>query len=93
MTDIPTAHPADSTALSWLKSSYSGAEGNECVEVATIRTRVHVRDSKVVHGGTVTVSAEAFTTLLRAIGEGLPGAAAIHCGGVVHPADSSTSLV
>ncbi|MFE9291122.1 DUF397 domain-containing protein [Streptomyces olivaceus] len=30
----------------WLKSSYSGCEGNECVEVARRGSRVSVRDSK-----------------------------------------------
>ncbi|MFB6548388.1 DUF397 domain-containing protein [Streptomyces sp. NPDC056405] len=34
------------TGESWRKSSYSGAEGGECVEVAEIRNAVLVRDSK-----------------------------------------------
>ena len=34
------------TGLSWYKSSYSGPEGGECVEVATASATVHVRDSK-----------------------------------------------
>ncbi|CAA20541.1 MULTISPECIES: DUF397 domain-containing protein [Streptomyces] len=33
-------------ALVWGKSSYSGAEGGQCVEVAAAPARVHVRDSK-----------------------------------------------
>ncbi|MQY15521.1 hypothetical protein SRB5_57030 [Streptomyces sp. RB5] len=33
--------------LTWFKSSYSGGNGGECVEVAFERAdRVHVRDSK-----------------------------------------------
>ncbi|CAL2061219.1 MULTISPECIES: DUF397 domain-containing protein [Streptomyces] len=32
--------------LSWFKSSYSGDEGGECVEVAADRAAVRVRDSK-----------------------------------------------
>ncbi|GGV79990.1 hypothetical protein GCM10010294_51510 [Streptomyces griseoloalbus] len=32
--------------LTWLKSSYSGDEGGECVEVAPATTVIHVRDSK-----------------------------------------------
>ncbi|MEU1704445.1 DUF397 domain-containing protein [Streptomyces sp. NPDC005706] len=32
--------------LRWSKSSYSGAQGGECVEVATCPHTVHVRDSK-----------------------------------------------
>ncbi|MFD7485336.1 DUF397 domain-containing protein [Streptomyces mirabilis] len=35
-----------SSELAWFKSSYSGAEGGECLEVATTPGRVHVRDSK-----------------------------------------------
>ncbi|QNP63050.1 DUF397 domain-containing protein [Streptomyces genisteinicus] len=34
--------------LVWVKSSYSGAEGGQCVEVATRPGTVHVRDSKDV---------------------------------------------
>ncbi|WP_023590419.1 DUF397 domain-containing protein [Streptomyces thermolilacinus] len=33
-------------ALVWVKSSYSGAEGGQCVEVAAAPATVHVRDSK-----------------------------------------------
>ncbi|WP_432071117.1 DUF397 domain-containing protein [Streptomyces sp. AA1529] len=32
--------------LSWFKSSYSGGEGDNCVEVAVESETVHVRDSK-----------------------------------------------
>ncbi|EGX57085.1 hypothetical protein SZN_24578 [Streptomyces zinciresistens K42] len=34
------------TQLDWFKSSYSGDEGGECVEMATTPTAVRVRDSK-----------------------------------------------
>jgi hypothetical protein len=40
-----TKTTADSS-LTWFKSSYSGAEGGDCVEVAACRCIVHVRDSK-----------------------------------------------
>ncbi|MER5476039.1 DUF397 domain-containing protein [Streptomyces sp. NPDC002734] len=38
----------DETAaqLTWCKSSYSGNEGGECLEVAISSAAVHVRDSK-----------------------------------------------
>ncbi|GGZ46583.1 MULTISPECIES: DUF397 domain-containing protein [Streptomyces rochei group] len=36
--------------LHWLKSSYSGPDGGNCIEVAADTTRVHVRDSKDPHG-------------------------------------------
>ncbi|GAA4957421.1 hypothetical protein GCM10023205_19710 [Yinghuangia aomiensis] len=35
------------TKLAWRKSSYSGSDGDSCVEVAADTRRVHVRDSKV----------------------------------------------
>lgn len=35
-----------SPELAWFKSSYSGAEGGECLEIATTSHIVHVRDSK-----------------------------------------------
>ncbi|MEJ8650604.1 DUF397 domain-containing protein [Streptomyces sp. MS1.AVA.3] len=36
----------DPARLAWFKSSYSGNEGGECVEVAAPPGAVHVRDSK-----------------------------------------------
>ncbi|MFI0512764.1 DUF397 domain-containing protein [Streptomyces sp. WSLK1-5] len=35
-----------STALQWIKSSYSSSEGGNCIEVATRPSAVHIRDSK-----------------------------------------------
>ncbi|MEU0477020.1 DUF397 domain-containing protein [Streptomyces olivaceus] len=35
-----------STELNWFKSSYSGGDGDNCVEVALRPGTVHVRDSK-----------------------------------------------
>ncbi|WP_409468347.1 DUF397 domain-containing protein [Streptomyces sp. HC307] len=32
--------------LNWFKSSYSSAQGDDCVEVALTEQAVHVRDSK-----------------------------------------------
>ncbi|MEV0635891.1 DUF397 domain-containing protein [Streptomyces sp. NPDC050619] len=46
--------------LTWFKSSYSGAEGGDCVEVAAATAVVHVRDSKAVAGPIVTMSREAW---------------------------------
>ncbi|MFE1341445.1 DUF397 domain-containing protein [Streptomyces sp. NPDC058733] len=34
------------TELAWFKSSYSGSEGDDCVEIAIAEEAVHVRDSK-----------------------------------------------
>jgi hypothetical protein len=35
-----------STELQWFKSSYSGSQGGDCIEVAAEPFAVHVRDSK-----------------------------------------------
>ncbi|WP_432156464.1 DUF397 domain-containing protein [Streptomyces sp. bgisy153] len=47
MTNPPTGN---GSALEWFKSSYSTADGPECVEVAHAPSTVHVRDSKHIHG-------------------------------------------
>ncbi|GAA1415117.1 DUF397 domain-containing protein [Streptomyces thermospinosisporus] len=53
------------SALTWIKSSYSGAEGGDCVEVATGTAAVHVRDSKAVTGPVLTVSRAAWAGFVR----------------------------
>ncbi|MGO4750314.1 DUF397 domain-containing protein, partial [Streptomyces sp. 2MCAF27] len=47
----------------WFKSSYSGAQGGECVEVATRpdTDTVHIRDSKNTTGPILTVTPDAWT--------------------------------
>ncbi|NGO10083.1 DUF397 domain-containing protein [Streptomyces sp. HC44] len=52
------------SGLAWFKSSYSGAEGGECVEVAAGTAVVHVRDSKADAGPVVTVSRGAWARLV-----------------------------
>ncbi|WP_157881083.1 DUF397 domain-containing protein, partial [Streptomyces griseoruber] len=32
-------------ALKWFKSSYSGSEGGQCLEVALTPSAIHIRDS------------------------------------------------
>ena len=49
------------SGLAWFKSSYSGTEGGQCVEVAAGTTVVHIRDSKTEAGPMLTVSREAWT--------------------------------
>ncbi|MGC0421393.1 DUF397 domain-containing protein [Embleya sp. AB8] len=51
--------PVPETA--WIKSSYSGGEGGECVETATTTEAVHVRDSKRVAGPILTLGPEAWS--------------------------------
>ncbi|MGW6293684.1 DUF397 domain-containing protein [Streptomyces sp. NPDC055058] len=51
--------------LTWHKSSYSGAEGGDCVEVAAGTGSVRIRDSKAVTGPVVKVSHEAWTEFVE----------------------------
>ncbi|RSN48680.1 DUF397 domain-containing protein [Streptomyces sp. WAC 04229] len=53
-------YPTTAHGSTWFKSSYSGTEGGQCVEVATSTAGVRVRDSKAATGPVVTVSPEAW---------------------------------
>ncbi|WP_373301978.1 MULTISPECIES: DUF397 domain-containing protein [Streptomyces] len=69
LTVTPAAWTAFTTLATgdWFKSSYSGSEGDNCVEVALRPEAVHVRDSKdkAIRPLTVTPAAwTAFTALL-----------------------------
>ncbi|MET9561535.1 MULTISPECIES: DUF397 domain-containing protein [Streptomyces] len=48
------------TELAWFKSSYSGSDGDDCVEVATRPTTIHVRDSKNSRGPQLALSPAAW---------------------------------
>ncbi|MFJ8271467.1 DUF397 domain-containing protein [Streptomyces sp. NPDC094154] len=48
------------SGLAWFKSSYSGTEGGQCVEVAAGSAAVHVRDSKAYAGPVLMVSRDAW---------------------------------
>ncbi|WP_406218767.1 DUF397 domain-containing protein [Streptomyces canus] len=54
-------------ALQWFKSTYSGDEGGQCVEVAACPHTIHIRDSKnPEHTLRVTPATwTAFTTTLK----------------------------
>lgn len=54
------------TSLEWFKSSYSGSDGGNCLEIATHPTAVHIRDSKNnPHDGPhLTVAPDAWTAFL-----------------------------
>ncbi|WP_031507415.1 DUF397 domain-containing protein [Streptomyces megasporus] len=41
-----TERATGTSGLVWFKSSYSGGDGGECVEIAATPSTVHVRDSK-----------------------------------------------
>lgn len=51
--------------VQWKKSSFSGGgEGNDCVEIANLYTRVAIRDSKAPTRGTVSFRAGTFTAFI-----------------------------
>lgn len=52
--------------LVWRKSSHSGDEGGNCLEVARGPAAVHVRDSTRPHGPVLTVSGPAWTAAVAA---------------------------
>ncbi|MEU9633515.1 DUF397 domain-containing protein [Streptomyces tendae] len=50
------------------KSSYSeGGDGNTCVEIAALPTRVAIRDSKAPSWGTLTAPVGAFAALIQSL--------------------------
>ncbi|MFF4028265.1 DUF397 domain-containing protein [Streptomyces sviceus] len=49
----------------WRKSSYSGDQGGDCVEIAETPTTVAVRDSKTPAGPILTVAPAVFTTFVN----------------------------
>ncbi len=51
-------------AYTWRKSSHSSSEGGDCVEVAAHPSAVHIRDSKVLAGGILSVSPSTWTEFL-----------------------------
>ncbi|MCX5400666.1 DUF397 domain-containing protein [Streptomyces sp. NBC_00102] len=52
--------------LHWFKSSHSGAEGGDCLEVATSPGTVHVRDSKQPTGPVLTMAPGAWAAFVAA---------------------------
>jgi hypothetical protein len=56
----------DQSGAAWRKSSYSGSNGGNCVEVASLPGAVAVRDSKDPDGGVLVVSPEAWRVFLAA---------------------------
>lgn len=53
--------------LRWVKSSYSGGSGTECVEVATVVGDVSVRDSKLPHRARIDIGASAWEDFVSAL--------------------------
>lgn len=56
------------TPAQWRKSSFSGGgEGNDCVEIADLHTRVAIRDSKAPTHGTLSFPPGTFTTFIETL--------------------------
>ncbi|MFE1995249.1 DUF397 domain-containing protein [Streptomyces parvulus] len=54
--------------LRWFKSSYSGGEGGECVEVAADRAAIQVRDSKERGGAQLAFARDAWAGFVADVG-------------------------
>jgi hypothetical protein len=55
------------TAGNWRKSSHSGADGNECVEVASTTGTVMVRDTQDRNGHALSVPASAWRAFVAMV--------------------------
>lgn len=53
--------------MDWRKSSYSGAQGGDCVETASADDVVMVRDTKDRAGETLTFTTTAWTTFATSL--------------------------
>ncbi|WP_326753884.1 DUF397 domain-containing protein [Streptomyces hirsutus] len=52
--------------MNWRKSTYSGGgEGNTCVEIAALSTRIAIRDSKVPARAVLSVPALSFAAFVE----------------------------
>jgi hypothetical protein len=66
---------ADLSRALWRKSSRSGSNGGNCVEVATnVPGIVAVRDSKDPNGPTLAFDPEAWTAFTKAVKQEFPNA-------------------
>ncbi|MDX3383099.1 DUF397 domain-containing protein [Streptomyces niveiscabiei] len=57
---------AQASGPRWIKSSYTGEGGNNCVEIAVLDHHIAVRDSKIP-ARTFTLTRAAFTALVRSL--------------------------
>ncbi|KOX08561.1 DUF397 domain-containing protein [Streptomyces sp. NRRL B-3648] len=53
------------TELAWFKSSYSGTQGDNCIEIAVTHQAVHVRDSKDVARPHLAVGRDGWARFVR----------------------------
>ncbi len=66
-------HTDENTGLTWRKSSYSGGEQGQCVEIAETPSAIHIRDSKNTGGPSLTLAHSHFTTFVHFATSTLPG--------------------
>ncbi|MFJ7332603.1 DUF397 domain-containing protein [Streptomyces sp. NPDC101116] len=64
---IDTEHLA---LTGWYKSSYSGGDQGECLEVAPGHPHVPVRDSKAAHGPALVFSRSGWAAFVGAVKDG-----------------------
>jgi len=57
----------DSITPRWRKSSHSSPNGGECIEVARLHHAIGIRDSKNPYHGHLTITPNAFRTLIHHI--------------------------
>ncbi|MFJ4816455.1 DUF397 domain-containing protein [Streptomyces sp. NPDC088801] len=53
------------TPLTWIKSSYSGNDGPDCVEVAISAPAIHVRDSKNQDGARLAFTGDTWSEFVE----------------------------
>lgn len=51
----------------WRKSSHSGSSGGDCIEVAATASTILVRDTKDLDGGTLALTAGAWTAFTASL--------------------------
>ncbi|MFF0260168.1 DUF397 domain-containing protein [Streptomyces microflavus] len=54
-----------STEIHWFKSTYSGDDSGDCVEVATYPHTIHIRDSKDLTAPALAVSPTSWTSFVE----------------------------
>jgi hypothetical protein len=60
----------DVTSAVWRKSSYSGTNGGNCVEVGRVSKSVAVRDSKDPHGPVLSIHPDAWREFTDQVKDG-----------------------
>ncbi|MGW5023119.1 DUF397 domain-containing protein [Streptomyces cacaoi] len=63
----------EKSGLTWWKSSHSGGEQGQCVEIAQTTSAIHVRDSKDPAGPALLCAPEAFQVFVSAARCGIFG--------------------